>query len=107
MTTKRLIYQQANGILAIIIPANQESVAQDFMHAGQPANAVMIMEMTEDQYLGWIAGKDIPESVTEFFLIDVADIPADRQKRNLWGIANGNLTAPGLASVPVQRRGRP
>ena len=65
--TKRIIYQNADGGVAIIIPAN--------------------CGLTAEQ----IAAKDVPTGLP-YKIVDVADIPTDRTARDDWFVDAVDLT---------------
>ena len=65
---KRIIYQNDEGGVAILIPA---------------PNSGMTLEDT--------AAKDVPTG-KPYKIVDVADIPADRQWRNSWTVDAADLT---------------
>jgi len=67
-TTKRIIYKQANGTVAIIIPANKET-------------------RTVDE----IAKKDVPTGLP-YKIVDVSEISSDRTFRDAWTIDEAELT---------------
>ena len=67
-TTKRIIYKQANGTVAIIIPANKET-------------------RTVDE----IAKKDVPTGLP-YKIVDVSEISSDRTFRDAWDIDEAELT---------------
>ena len=64
---KRIIYQNDTGGVAIIIPAD--------------------CGLTIEQ----IADKDVPTGKA-YKIVDVADIPTDRQWRNEWAVDEADLT---------------
>jgi hypothetical protein len=66
----RIIYNQDNGVVAVIIPT-QEALEQHGIQA--------------------IAIKDVP-SGRKFKLVDAADIPSDRSDRDAWTVDNADLT---------------
>lgn len=65
---KRIIYQNDNGGVAVIIPA----------HDGG---------LTIEQ----IAAKDVPTGLP-YKIVDVADIPSDRSQRDQWAVDEADLT---------------
>ena len=65
--TKRIIYQNADGGVSIIIPAN--------------------CGLTAEQ----IAAKDVPTGLP-YKIVDAADIPTDRTARNDWFVDAADLT---------------
>ena len=65
--TKRIIYQQEGGGVAIIIPANCGLSIEE------------------------IAAKDVPTG-SPYKIVDVADIPTDRQWRDEWSVDETDLT---------------
>lgn len=65
--TKRIVYQNADGGVAIIIPAD--------------------CGLTVEQ----IAAKDVPTG-SPYKIVDVTDIPADRQWRDEWAVSEADLT---------------
>ena len=67
MLNKRIIYQNDNGGVAVIIPCD--------------------CGLTIEQ----IAAKDVPTGAP-YKIVDVADIPADRQWRNSWTVDVADLT---------------
>jgi len=68
--TQRIIYQQEDGSVAVIIPA-PEAVATYGIEA--------------------IALKDVP-SGKPFKIVSEADIPSDRSYRNSWTVDEADLT---------------
>jgi hypothetical protein len=66
----RIIYNQDNGVVAVIIPT-QEALEQH-----------TIME---------IAIKDVPAH-KPFKIVDASDIPTDRSARDAWTVAYEDLT---------------
>jgi len=64
---KRIIYKNTNGTIAIIIPAN--------------------CGLTIEQ----IAKKDVPTGY-KYKIVDVSEIPSDREFRNAWTIDDAELT---------------
>jgi len=65
---KRVIYNNADGQLAILVPA--------------PDCGLTIEE---------IALKDVPYGLP-FKIVDLADLPADRTQRNAWTVDDKDLT---------------
>jgi hypothetical protein len=68
--TKVIIYNQDNGIPAVVMP---------------PAEA--LASHTIEQ----IAAKDVPAG-KPYKIVDVADIPSDRTFRNAWTVNEADLT---------------
>ena len=66
----RIIYNQDNGVVAVIIPT-PEALGQHSIQA--------------------IAIKDVPAG-KPFKLVDVADIPSDRTDREAWTVDDADLT---------------
>jgi len=66
--TKRIIYKQENGTIAIIIPANNET-------------------RTIDE----IAKKDVPTGLA-YKIVEASDISNDKTFRNAWTIDEAELT---------------
>jgi len=66
--TKRIIYKQENGTIAIIIPANNET-------------------RTIDE----IAKKDVPSGLA-YKIVEASDISDDKTFRNAWTIDDAELT---------------
>ena len=66
----RIIYNQDNGVVAVIIPT-PEALGQHSLQA--------------------IAIKDVPAG-KPFKLVDVADIPSDRTDREAWTVDDADLT---------------
>jgi hypothetical protein len=66
--TKRIIYQNDNGGVSIVIPAPD-------------------CGLTIEQ----IALKDVPTG-KPFKIVDAADIPSDRSQRNSWVVDSADLT---------------
>jgi len=64
---KRIIYQNDTGGVSVIIPADCGLTIEE------------------------IAAKDVPKGV-HYKIVDVADIPADRQSRNEWMLDKAGLT---------------
>jgi hypothetical protein len=67
---KRIIYNQDNGVVAVIIPT-QEALEQHSIQA--------------------IAIKDVPAG-KPFKIVDAADIPTDRSDRDAWTVDEADLT---------------
>jgi len=65
--SKRIIYKNTDGTAAVIIPAD--------------------CGLTIEQ----IAAKDVPTGLP-YKIVDVADIPSDRQWRNEWTVDAADLT---------------
>lgn len=68
MSDKRIIYQNADGGVSVIIPC---------LECG----------LTVEE----IAAKDVPTG-KPFKIVDVSDIPSDRSARNLWAVDEADLT---------------
>jgi hypothetical protein len=66
----RIIFNQDNGVVAIIIPT-PEALEQHSIQA--------------------IAIKDVPAG-KPFKIVDAADIPSDRSDRNAWTVDEADLT---------------
>ena len=66
--TKRILYGQDNGIVAIISPANNTSLT-----------------------IEEIAAKDVPTGY-KYKIVDVGDIPTDRSFRGAWTVSESDLT---------------
>ena len=66
--TKRIIYKQDNGVIAIIIPAINET-----------------MSVEE------IARKDVPTGLS-YKIVNASEISSDRTFRDAWTIADNELT---------------
>ncbi len=66
----RIIYNQDNGVVAVIIPT-PETLEQHGIQA--------------------IAIKDVPAG-KPFKIVDAADIPSDRSDRNAWTVDEADLT---------------
>jgi len=66
----RIIYNQANGVVAVIIPP-PEALEQHGIQA--------------------IAIKDVPAG-KPFKIVDAADIPTDRSQRDAWTVDEAELT---------------
>ena len=64
---QRIIYQNDDGGVAVIIPADCGLTIEE------------------------IAAKDVPTGKA-YKIVDVADIPTDRQWRNKWTVAETDLT---------------
>ena len=71
---QRIIYQNDDGGVAIIIPCE--------------------CGLTIEQ----IAAKDVPTGKA-YKIVDVSDVPTDRQWRNKWTVAETDLTEIGRAHV--------
>ena len=67
MQNKRIIYQNDEGNVAVIIPADCGLTIEE------------------------IAAKDVPTGKA-YKIVDVADIPTDRQWRNEWAVDEADLT---------------
>jgi len=59
-TTKRIVYQNTDGGVSIIVPAEK-------------------CELTIDE----IKAKDVPSGITSY-IVDTSTIPTDRSFRNAW-----------------------
>ena len=59
-TTKRIVYQNADGGVSIIVPAEK-------------------CDLTIDE----IRSKDVPSGITSY-IVDTSTIPTDRSFRNAW-----------------------
>ena len=68
MTEKRIIYQNSDGGVSVIIP---------FLGCG----------LTIEQ----IAAKDVPTG-KPYKIVDASEIPADRSERDLWFVDAADLT---------------
>ena len=66
----RIIYNQDNGVVAVIIPT-PEALEQHSIQA--------------------IAIKDVPAG-KPFKIVDAADIPSDRSQRDAWTVDEAELT---------------
>lgn len=66
----RIVYNQDNGVVAVIIPTP---------------------EALEKHSLQAIAIKDVPAG-KPFKLVDAADIPSDRTDRGAWTVDDADLT---------------
>jgi hypothetical protein len=66
----RIIYNQDNGVVAVIIPTP---------------------EALEQYGIQAIAQKDVP-SGKRYKLVDAADIPSDRSDRDAWTVDEADLT---------------
>ena len=66
--SKRILYRQDNGIVAIVIPAN---------------NTKFTIEE--------IAAKDVPTNL-KYKIVDKTDVPSDRSFRNAWTVDDSDLT---------------
>ena len=64
---KRIIYKNTDGTIGIIIPAN--------------------CGLTVEQ----IARKDVPTGL-KYKIVDVSEVPSDREFRNAWTIDDAELT---------------
>ena len=73
MSNKRILHDNGQGGLAIVIPAPQ------YVQAMLKANP----GMTEAQVIEHIAQKDTPNGAA-FEVVDVTDVPADRTFRDAW-----------------------
>jgi len=65
---KRIIYKTADGTVSVIIPAPDSG-------------------LTVEQ----IAAKDVPTGLP-YKIVDVSEIPTDRSTRDLWEVAEADLT---------------
>jgi hypothetical protein len=68
--TQVIIYNQYNGVVAVIIPTP---------------------EALEKYGIQAIAIKDVPAG-RKFKLVDAADIPSDRSERDAWTVDEADLT---------------
>jgi hypothetical protein len=66
----RIIYNQDNGVVAVIIPTQEALELYGIMA---------------------IAVKDVPAG-KPFKIVDAADIPSDRSERNAWTVDDADLT---------------
>ena len=107
---KRIIYQNNNGGVSILIPAPEarkqalvsEAVTEIVKHDAvldedgkeiSPAyeetliiTPAVYRDETDQEFAEWIAAKDVPAGKT-FQIVDVSDIPEDRTFRNAWEFA--------------------
>lgn len=67
-TSKRIIYMQSNGVLAVLCPSPNEQRSLDE-----------------------IAKKDVPTGL-KYKIVNVSEIPSDRTFRNAWEINEDELT---------------
>jgi hypothetical protein len=67
---KRIIYKNLDGTISIIIPT---------------LDALQTMTVEE------IARKDVPTGLA-YKIVDVSEVPSDREFRNAWTIADSELT---------------
>ena len=67
-TSKRIIYIQGNGIVAVIAPSTNEKRSLDE-----------------------IAKKDVPTGL-KYKIVDVSEVSSDRTFRNAWEIDEAELT---------------
>lgn len=67
-TSKRIIYMQSNGVLAVLCPSPNEQ-----------------------RSLNEIAKKDVPTGL-KYKIVNVSEIPSDRTFRNAWEINEDELT---------------
>jgi predicted acetyltransferase len=67
---KRIIYKNSDNSVSIIVPSNEA-----------------LQSMTIEQ----IANKDVPTGL-KYKIVDVSEIPSDREFRNAWTIDEAELT---------------
>ena len=67
-TTKRIIYKQDDGRVAVIVPAKNEA-----------------------RTIEEIAKKDVPTG-KKYKIVETSDIPTDRSFRDAWSVDEANLT---------------
>jgi len=67
-STKRIIYTQDNGTVAILVPAKNE-----------------------ERSLDEIAKKDVPTG-KKYKIVDISEVSSDRTFRNAWEINESELT---------------
>ena len=67
---KRIIYKNQDNSVSIIVPSD---------------NALQIMSIED------IAKKDVPTGL-KYKIVDVSEIPSDREFRNAWTIDDAELT---------------
>jgi len=108
--TKRIIYQQEGGGVAIIIPANCGLSIEEIAAKDVPFREVFTQTgtkvLTDAQYQddpeywddeGFSIGESYPTGYFEsrqkpYKIVDVADIPTDRQWRDAWAVSEADLT---------------
>lgn len=101
---QRIIYPTDDGGVAVIIPAPEarrqvlvsDAVFQTVIvpatddepeHEAQELVAPAVYrDETDDEFMAWIAAKDIPEG-KPFKIVDVAEVPTDRTFRAAWEYA--------------------
>jgi len=67
-TSKRIIYMQSNGVLAVLCPSPNEQRSLDE-----------------------IAKKDVPTGL-KYKIVNVSEVPSDRTFRDAWEINESELT---------------
>ena len=67
-TSKRIIYMQSNGVLAVLCPSPNEQKS-----------------------LNEIAKKDVPTGL-KYKIVNVSEVPSDRTFRDAWEINDDELT---------------
>jgi len=68
---------------AVIVPATEETPEHEAQQLVAPA---VYRDETDDEFIAWIAQKDVPEG-KPYEIVDAADIPTDRTFRNAWEFA--------------------
>lgn len=71
MTTKRICYIRPDGGLSVVVP-NPAARRQ-----GE----------SEDDFIARIRAKDVPDDAVEVEVIEQADLPSNRERRNDWALA--------------------
>ena len=71
----KIVYEQPDGTVAVMIPAAQANVAKFLPQ---------VIGMTEQQYMEFIRDRDVPAGATKVAIVPDADIPTDRTQRAAW-----------------------
>jgi hypothetical protein len=82
---KRIVYTQAEGGAAVIIPAPKylSQLMSDRQALSEGGKTITIKGMSEADALAHIAAKDVPEGV-QHAVVDSASLPQDRYFRKAW-----------------------
>lgn len=79
MTNKRIAINNEDGTVSIIVPAPE-------MFDSESRTRMLTPELdgkTDEEVLQWIIDKDVPLNKS-YKIIDIEDLPADREFRNAW-----------------------
>lgn len=74
MTDKRIVFENVDGTIGIIIPAPKARFESE----------------TEDDFLDRIAEKDVPQGL-DYYIVDADELPEDRAFREAWVVDGGAI----------------